>query len=88
MLIRLSIILRICSLSTTADMFPTLRFDSYCVYLTHLLCRILYIFISSEVSMSELLVIASKWPGDDCRTAWDESPLRIEPDNLSAHVSR
>lgn len=69
-------------------MFPTLRFDSYCVYLNYLLCRILYIFISSEVSMSELLVIASKWPGGHCRTAWDESPLRIEPDNLSAHVSR
>lgn len=31
--------------------------------------------------MSELLVIASRWPGGHCRTAWDESPLRIEPDN-------
>lgn len=27
--------------------------------------------------MSELLVIASRWPGGHCRTAWDESPLRM-----------
>lgn len=49
---------------------------------------VLPLLISSEVSMSELVVISSTWPGDHCRTAWDESPLRIERDNLSAHVSR
>lgn len=38
--------------------------------------------------MSELVVISSTWPGDHCRTAWDESPLRIERDSLSAHVAR
>lgn len=49
---------------------------------------VLPLLISSEVSMSELLVIASKWPGGHCRTAWDKSTLRIERDNLSAHVAR
>lgn len=49
---------------------------------------VLPLLISSEVSMSELLVIASRWPGGHCRTAWDECPLRIERDNLSAHVAR